>query len=109
MRCFCGRERHILTRPVMTNHRQIKIHLTVIVNGEGHIWSDDVIEANLAVLRRAVSIQSLHAHNPVEQAALWDRGLVATLDKHWGELVDVIHAHVHGGPGGEAKQQTGTE
>lgn len=82
----------------MINHQQIRIYLTVIVNGEGHIRSDDVIEADLAVLRRAVSIQGLHAHNPVEQAALWDRGLIATLNKHRGELVDVIHTHMHGGP-----------
>lgn len=76
----------------------IKTYLTVIVNGEGHIRSDDVIEADLAVLRGAVSIQSLHTHNPVKQAALGDRGLIATLHKHWRKLIDVIHTHVHGGP-----------
>lgn len=78
--------------------QQIKTYLTVIVNGEGHVGSDDVVEADLAVLRRAVGIQSLHAHNAVEEASLRHRGLVATLDKHRGELVDVIHTHVHGGP-----------
>lgn len=78
--------------------QQIKTYLTVIVNGEGHVGSDDVVEADLAVLRRAVGIQSLHAHDAVEEASLRHRGLVATLDKHRGELVDVIHTHVHGGP-----------
>lgn len=77
-----------------------KRHLTIVVNGEGNIGSDDVVEANLTVLRGTVGIQGFHAHDSVKQTALWDRSLVATLDKHRGELIDVIHANVHGGPGG---------
>lgn len=87
--------------------QQIKTYLTVIVNGEGHVGSDDVVEADLAVLRRAVGIQSLHAHDAVEEASLRHRGLVATLDKHRGELVDVIHTHVHGGPEREGEEVGG--
>lgn len=79
---------------------QDKTCLTVVVNSKGHIGSDDVIEANLAVLWGAVSIQSLHTHNSVKQTAFWDRGLVATLDKHGGELIDVVHTNMHGGPEG---------
>lgn len=75
-------------------------YLTIIVNSEGYIGSYYVIEADLAVLWRAVGIQSLHADNPVKQAPLWDRGLVATLDEHWGELIDVVYTDVHGGPEG---------
>lgn len=81
--------------------------LTVVVNSEGHIGSDDVIEANLAVLRGAVGIQSLHAHDPVKQAPFWDRSLVATLDKHWGELIDVVHTDMHGGPEGGREESEG--
>lgn len=51
---------------------QDKTYLTIIVNSEGHIGSDDVIEANLAVLRGAVSIQSLHTHDSVKQTPFWD-------------------------------------
>lgn len=45
--------------------RQTEV-LTIIVNSEGHIGSDDVIEADLAVLRGAVGIQSLHAHDSIK-------------------------------------------
>lgn len=76
-------------------------HLTVVVNSKGHIGSDDVIEADLAVLRGAVGIQSLDPHDPVKQTALRDRSLVASLHKHRGELVDVIHTNMHRGPEGE--------
>lgn len=74
------------------------MYLTVIVNSEGHIGSDDVVEADLAVLWGAVGIQSLHPHNPVKQTPFWDWGLVATLNEHGGELVDVVYTHMHGGP-----------
>lgn len=99
--------------------RQIKTRLTVVVNGEGHVGSDDVVEADLAVLRRAVGVQGLHAHDPVKQASFRDRSLVAALHKHRGELVDVVDTHVHSGPesgvewvgreGGGAGGQTGTK
>ena len=87
---------------------QDETYLTVVVNSEGHIGSDDVIEANLAVLRGAVGIQGLHAHDPVKQTPFRDRSLVATLHEHGGELVDVVHTDVHGGPSGSrsGKQNT---
>lgn len=77
-----------------------KTRLTIVVDGEGHIGSDDVIEADLTVLWGTVSVQGFHTHDPVEQTPLWDRSLVAAFDEHRGELIDVIHANVHGGPGG---------
>jgi len=73
--------------------------LTVVVDGEGHVGRDDVIEADLAVLRGAVGVQGLHAHHAVEQAALGHRRLVPPLHEHRGELVDVVDAHVHRRPG----------
>lgn len=90
---------------------QDETYLTIVVNSEGHIGSDDVIEANLAVLRGAVSIQGLHAHDSVKQTPLWDRSLIATLDEHGGELVDVVHTNMHGGPEGSrsGKQNTRKE
>lgn len=83
---------------------QDETYLTVVVNSEGHIGSDDVIEANLAVLRGAVGVQSLHAHNSVKQTPLWDGRLVATLDKHRGELIDVVNTNMHGGPEGGGRR-----
>lgn len=73
--------------------------LTVVVDGEGHVGRDDVIEADLAVLRGAVGVQGLDAHHAVEQAALGHRRLVPTLHEHRGELVDVVDAHVNRRPG----------
>lgn len=87
---------------------QNEIHLTIVVNSKGHIGSDDVIEANLAVLRGAVGIQSLHAYDSVKQTPFWDRGLVAALNKHGGELVDVVYANVHGGPEESRSGKTNT-
>ena len=83
--------------------------LTVVVDGEGHVGGDDVVEADLAVLRGAVGVQGLHAHDAVEQAALGHGGLVAPLHEHGGELVDVVDAHVHRGPGdgGERDREAG--
>lgn len=49
-----------------------KRHLTVVVDGEGNIGSDDVVEANLAVLWGTVGIQGFHAHDSVKQTPLWD-------------------------------------
>lgn len=72
--------------------------LTVVVNSKGHVGSDDVVETNLAVLWGAVGVESLGAHDAVKEPPLWDRGLVATLHEHGGELVDVVDPHVYGGP-----------
>lgn len=90
---------------------QDEAYLTIVVDSEGHIGSDDVIEANLAVLRGAIGIQSLHAHDSVKQTPFWDRSLVATINEHGGELIDVVHTNVHGGPEGSrsGKQDTSRE
>ena len=74
--------------------------LTIIVDGKGYVGGDDVIEAYLAVLGGTVCIESLHTHDAVEQAAFWDGRFVATLHKHGGEFVDVVHTHMDRGPGG---------
>lgn len=91
--------------PTAFDLAQDKTYLTVVINGEGHIGSDDVIEANLAVLRGAVGIQGLHAHDSVKQTPFWDRSLIATLNKHRGELIDVVHSYMHGGPEEQRRRQ----
>lgn len=72
--------------------------LTVAVDGEWYIARGDLIEADLAILRRAVGIQRLHLHNAVEQAALRHRGLVVALHKHRGELVYIVDTDMNRGP-----------
>lgn len=76
------------------------MHLTIVVDREGHVGSDDVIETDLAVLWRAVGIQSFNAHDSVKQTPFWDWGLITTLDEHGGKLIDVIHTNMHSGPVG---------
>lgn len=80
------------------NFIQRAVVLTVVVDGERHIARGDLVEADLAVLRRAVCVQGLHLDNAVKEATLWHRGLIVVLHKHGGELVYVIHAHMHCGP-----------
>lgn len=73
--------------------------LTIIVNGEWHVGRDDVIEANLAILRGTVSIHCFYPHNTIKQTTLRHRCLISTLHKDRRELVHVIYPNVHCGPG----------
>lgn len=78
------------------------VALTIVVDCKWDVRRDDVVEADLAVLRWAVGVQCFHAYNAIEKTTFGDRCLVPTLDKHRGELIHVIHTHVHCGPvGGE--------
>lgn len=110
---FLLRRATIINRSVISAAFDLQLrdepYLTVVVNSEGHIGSDDVIEADLAVLWGAVGIQSLHPHDSVEETPFWDRGLVAPLDEHGGELVDVVDTDVHSGPGGVGRHNTSRE
>lgn len=72
--------------------------LTIIINGERDVGCDDVIEADLAVLRGAVGIHGFHPHNTIKQTTLRHRRLVPTLHKDRRELVHVIYTDVHSGP-----------
>lgn len=87
--------------------------LTIVVDCKRDVGRDDVVETDLAVLRWAVGVQSLHAHDAIKKATLGDRCLVTPLDEHRGELVHVIHTHVHRGPvgggKGEIKMNRGVE
>lgn len=78
------------------SHRSLG--LTVIVDCKWDVGCDDVIEADLAVLRWAVSIQSFHTHDAIEKTTFRDGRLVTMLNKHGGELVHVVHTHMYCGP-----------
>lgn len=73
--------------------------LTVVVNQKGNVGGQDLIVADLAVLRRAVSIDGLHAQDAVVELALGHCHAVQLLHKDRSKLVDVVHANVHCGPG----------
>ncbi len=73
--------------------------LTIIVNGERDVGCDDVIEADLAVLRWAVGINGFHPYNTIKQTTLGHRCLIPTLHKDRRELVHIVYTNVHGGPG----------
>lgn len=76
----------------------VAVVLTIVIDDKGNVGGDDVVEADLAVLRGAVCVEGLNAHDAVEQTAFWDGGLIATLHEHWGELVYVVHTYMHRGP-----------
>lgn len=56
--------------------------LTILVNGKGHIWSDNLIAADLTELERAVSVHSLHLQDAVILFALDHCGFVGLLFEH---------------------------
>lgn len=76
----------------------VAVVLTIVIDDKGNVGGEDVVEADLAVLRGAVRVECLNAHDAVEQTAFWDGGLIATLHEHWGELVYVVHTYMHRGP-----------
>lgn len=56
--------------------------LTILVNGKGHIWGDNLIAADLTELERAVSIHGLHLQDAVVLFALDRCGFVGLLFEH---------------------------
>lgn len=78
-------------------------HLTVLVNGEGHIRGDDLIAANLTELEGTVSIHCIHLQDAVVRFALDDRSLVRLLLEYGWVLIHVVHLDMNGCPGGEQK------
>lgn len=82
--------------------------LTIIVNSEWNVGRDDVIEADLAILRGAVSIHRFYPHNAIIQTTLGHRCLISTLHKDRRELVHIIHTNVHRGPGNTSNLESKT-
>lgn len=82
------------TRP----HARLSRSPTVLVDGEGHVGSDDLIAAYLTVLEGAVGIHSFHFQDAVVLLSLDDGGLVGLLLEHRRVLVHVVHLDVDGGP-----------
>lgn len=74
--------------------------LTILVNGKGHIGSDNLIAADLTELERAVSVHGLYLQDAVVLFALDHCGFVGLLFEHWRVLVHVIHLDVDRSPGG---------
>lgn len=71
--------------------------LTVFVDGEGHVRSDNLVVANLTELEGAVGVHSLHLQDAVVLLPLDDCGFVGLLLEHRRVLVDVVHLDVNSG------------
>lgn len=78
--------------------------LTVIVDEEGNIGGQDLVVADLAVLRRAVPIDGLHTQDAVVQLPLGHCHAVQLLHKDRGKLIHIVYSNVHRGPDAERHQ-----
>lgn len=78
--------------------------LTIIVDEEGNIGGQDLVVADLAVLRRAVPVDGLHTQDAVIQLPLRHCHTVQLLHKDGGKLIHVIYSNVHCGPDAERHQ-----
>lgn len=78
--------------------------LTIVVNEEGNIGGEDLIVADLAVLRGAVAVDGLHTQDAVVQLSLGHCHAVQLLHKDGSKLIHIIHSDVHCGPDAERHQ-----
>lgn len=78
--------------------------LTVIVNEKGNIRGQDLIVADLAVLRGAVPIDGLHTQDAVIQLPLRHCHAVQLFHKDGSKLIHIVYSNVHCGPDAERHQ-----
>lgn len=74
--------------------------LTIIVDEEGGVGGEDLIVADLAVLRGAVAINGFHPQDAVIKLPLGYGSPVQPLHKHGGKLIDIVDPHMHRCPAG---------
>lgn len=78
--------------------------LTIVVDEEGNIWGQDLIVADLAVLRRAVPVDGLHTQDAVVQLSLRHCHAIQLLHKDGSKLIHIVYSHVHCGPDADRHQ-----
>lgn len=72
-----------------------RVSLTVAVDSERRVLCDDLVVADLAVLRRTVSVCGVDLQDAVTHSALLHRAWIHGAAEHGGELVHIANLHMY--------------